>query len=211
MDKLVKIHRSLADWNFKPTGWFSIIDTDYVSPPSCLRLGTPLKLPAGWAYLKLPLGANIPQGQFISWRKCNTVWNQWLAPHFRVQLLPTNDYPANCYYLSLAQTNYALYRREAGTNTVLKTGAYPNPFSPGAWRRFRLTWYEYIGVNLLKILRTTLDMQIDTTWTQQFFYDDTANKWSDSTTNRIGFLAPGHNVYSVFDLIDNTEIWKAIT
>jgi len=211
MDKLVKIKHSLIDWDYKTPTYLAISDLYKVSLPTSLCSGG-----AGgvghqeWIFLKSTLAPCIKEGRIVTYVRRPSVGFNGGFFFFRVQALPTNANPANCYRVWNYGTEYFIQQIVAGVVTTLKTGAISPTLPYGSWYKERVTWWESIAANLGKFLRILYEKDIGAGWQEIATYDHTANLWSASAVNRVGlYLMPGSLPNCLFN--DDTEVWKGIT
>lgn len=211
MDKLVHIHHTLSDWTFKTGQGLHISTVRYISPPSSLCLSS---IDGGfhnaWVLLKDALGLCIPEGRFITQIFPRHGGAALLYVYLRAQDVPTVLFPNNCYWLYIIGTTVNPYRRVNSVDTDLGQKTFTGAFLPNVWTHWRITFWNYLGTDLVTVLRITVERYQAGAWALLATINDPVNKWADSATNRIGFQFAGSDAPYITN-IDDTEIWKRIT
>lgn len=207
MDFIKRKHFSLTDWDYKDGAYLAIKTNQFVSAPSSLgTTAMPGGTPDQWIILKDALGLCIPDGRIITYYR-HTYGSQYLKLIFRVQDIPTNAFPNNCYFIHLTDSYLILTIRKAGGNTDLKTVSGNWFDAEDQWDYVRLTWWQYITGDLNKCLRITVEWWNGNTWEAILTHDHTDNEWADSATNRVGLIL-GYASSTHFSWVDDTEIWE---
>lgn len=210
MDKLIKKHFSLSDWEFEAGHRYYISTAYSISPPS--SLATPAAggtLAAYYCYLKDTLAPNVPDGRFIA-SHFRAVDGIIFVMHFRRQppLAPGN--PKNGYTLYYESTSAIWQLRLYVNGSYYLKGQRPAiPYTPGTWLRLRFDFYQYITETTLSVLRVAVFYEAAGEWVSLGYIDDTENKFATSASNRIGFCMQGWYRDDP-SFMDDTEIWKKI-
>jgi len=203
-----KIHHSLSDWDYKSPTYLTISDVQYVSSPSSLCSGGSTAGGAtGWIILKSTLAPCLKEGRIVTHERRRSYTGDSAHLLFRVQALPVNNYPQNCYKAFNTGTTWTIGRYLAGAWSTLASGAISPALPYGSWMQTRLTWWEIITADLSSYLRILYEAKTNGEWFTLGQYDHAANLWSDSAVNLVGlWLSSGSLPNSYF--VDDTEIWK---
>lgn len=201
---------SLEDWDYHNPGNFQIYPTGSGPSPGaaiCNRQEDQGYINPSF-YLKESFSPDIPEGQIYNWAYFQNPGPDHLRFLFRVQALPTNWHPSNCYECRMGATNWYIYKHVAGVETQLHLQALNNGIPFGAWVRFRLSFWVYYTELLAPILRCHLEQYIAGEWTEEGIYDIINPLWTTSGQNRIGLMMRA-KYPDVSAWYDDTEIWKA--
>jgi len=208
MKQIKKIHHSLGDWDYRVGALLRLDSSQYISSPTSLQAwASAAVMIKEWIILKPALASCVPDGRLVSWARIHEPsWaHSWYI--FRVQALPTNQEPANCYEVRVYAASVALVKRVNNSNTFLRTGATANPLGIDTWQKQRVTFFQHILEDLSTTFRIIYEVEVAGEWVEQFHYDDTENKWADSVDNRLGLLlnaaGPTDSTW-----VDDTEVWK---
>jgi len=189
-------HFSTVDWDKSSPNWQLTGVFGFISAPYALAGTTPSSL----FLSKHPQAQNLPDGQIITWFRhlreipCKLYFRnqspgigQPTDPHYEVRM--ERDVP------------YSLWcKHEAGEYQV---GAWPYATSSTAWWRIRITWWRGSTLQGEWALVTQMELWVAGGWANYGMLYDTADRWANSDTNRVGLLLQvSGNVY------DDTEIWK---
>ena len=209
MDFLKLKHHSLSDWDFKSGVGFHLNTARFISTPTSLsRPQTTTQGLWGWFYLKAAVKQNLPQGRWLNYYQVNHTTGRNMQIHFRVQALPTNEFPLNCYIIEVTGATWYLVRRLNGSDTTLFSGSLTYTWNTDQWYYHRLTFYEYLNASLDPILRVIFETEIAGSWVEQCNKDISSPLWSGSATNLIGMhvigAAPTDRIWT-----DDTEVWEA--
>ncbi len=189
----------ISDWDINSTS-YELDTTDYISPPSSLKL---VMSPSGRsiALCKYLGTTNIVQGRIVTWGK-NTIYGE-LHFFFRNQSpVGTASYSTG-YYLKIiyGTRNTRLYLDD---NVVASTTS--NYWWEIDWTHYRITWW-----NCPKGLCVRVEIESDGKWV--IACDDLcdpSNKYVNSSINRVGIGGlNGHYSYTQIIKFDDTEIWSA--
>lgn len=208
MDKLIKKHHSLIDWEFEPGNEYYLDATTFISSPSSLAV--PLD-PAGglthYVFLKEAVSGSINDGQFI------TALRQAIHAHrIGVYFRQSNDL-SNCanqglgdgYKVEWDRTNTQIIVYRAGIAVGYLTSV-PNP-DIDTWHYFKVSWYSYINPGLDRIVRIHCYVKVNGEWHDCGYWEDSHPLHEDDPVNRIGFHIGG--VWSdKKDYADDTQIWE---
>lgn len=202
---------SLMDWDYEDPGPY-ISDEVYVSAPTSLAAQQKVGLiRQGWAFCKLPAALCVPDGRIVSGiRLCDAIAIR-LYWFFRAQAYPPEGQvdPDNCYALFYRCQDVRLYRIVGGGLSLLYDYNFPTPLAAETWYWFRLTFWQYLPADLVKLLRVTLDRWISGAWENLFIKDDSDNMWAESEINKVGFNLR-YGAAQKITAIDDTEIWERI-
>jgi len=201
---------SPIDWNYNDSGNFEIYETGSGPSPGaaiCNRQEAQGQISPSF-YLKQSFSPDIPQGKIVNWAYIQGSWEVPMRFLFRVQALPTNWQPANCYQCRIGYTDWYIYKHVAGEETQLFTKSLETNISIGTWIRFRLSFWEYLTEFLVPMLRCHLEQYVAGEWTEEGIYDIVDPLWTASGQNRSGLMMspeyPGASIW-----FDDTEIWEA--
>lgn len=200
-------HHSLGDWWINPGAGFKFDTDDYISPPSSL---IPSFVNTGpWHsnfYLNIAAAMNIPIGRIVEHFKMYLRETVLVEFFFRVQALPTNRYPDNCYRVDIAGNNILVYRRQAAADLLLPFESNFLGYVPSAWHQIRLTWWQGLDPTNNPCLQIRVETLRGPDWYNEIDYYDTANLWADSAVNRVGISGGALPTSRV--RLDDTQIWK---
>lgn len=192
-----------ADWDFSATNW--ILDvSQYVSPPSSLRIASTGLVPIGQVALcKKADSLCLPQGRIVTYLRTSPACYPNI--HFRNQAANGSADPLNDYNLFGTVGTFRFYRVVAGVDTTLDNwGA--AWFTANTWHLLRLSWWTAYDTQNVKSLAMRLERFFEGEWVIDRTYYDTENLWADSDVNRVGVGSRRHPTYYCW--FDDTEIWK---
>lgn len=203
------LKHSLTDWDYHNRGNWQIWEReDAPSPPDCLM--------NRWedqgdinpsVYLKTSLAPDLPNARLLTWTRVPTDWGKQVIFFFRVQALPTNWWPDNCYYVELRGLHWEIYQILDTEETEIGSFDFPNHLAIGTWQRWRFTFWEFVNPKMETVLRCILEAWVAGEWVEQDRYDIPDPLWGDSGVNRIGLGCHAHFVGGRYTQFDNTEIW----
>lgn len=203
-----QIKHSLSDWDFPSPTYLAIRTDQYVSAPSSLK---GLLCPSGSinenVWLKSALAPCVKDGRFVDWYRWNASAYMDKYILFRAQDVPPLAIPQDCYWLHLRNDYVRLYTRIAGVANEIATGHFIPDLSANTWYRFRMTFYSYLGADLVEVMRAIFEIEIAGEWVEKFNIEDSANLHKDSEVNRIGFMLRVRYA-TLQQWVDDTEIWK---
>lgn len=205
-NRLVKVHHSLTDWDYRPNTGIGIANDQYVSAPSSLKLQ---KVDApqltAWVFLKPALAQNLEVGRFVTYhRTSHTAWRTVIC-WFWAQALPPVSAPDNCYRLHFNGTLIDLGKMQSGVNTTLKSVSRNYEWNANKWYHYRVTWFTYLNADLVPNLRVIAEIEQSGVWTEKLSYDIPNPLWLDSETKLVGFNYNGTDTAPAW--IDDTEVW----
>jgi hypothetical protein len=211
MEKVAKGHHSLADWDYRPGCPFGLYPDQFISPPSCLRnIENAESLTSEFFYLKASLAPCIADGRIVDWHRWTGSDVASSAYYlFRCQDCPETGLPQSCYELIFQYGTLELFKMVDGSPQWLSSYDFAPNLNQNTWYHFRVTFWQYTGTDLNKVLRITFEMEIDEEWAEMWYFDDPLNLWAESEVNRIGFGGIS-TMSDHFQWFDDTEIWKKI-
>lgn len=203
-----KLHFSLSDWIFPSPTYMAIRDDQYISSPTSLKsLFSPEALRKEFVWLKSTIAPCVKDGRFIDWYRWSHSTYQMKHILFRSQTTPPLDIPSNCYYLNLRPNFAMLYARQAGIDSLVASCNFTPDLLQNTWYHYRMTWYSYLGEDLLEVMRAVFDIEVEGEWVEKFNIEDSINAFKDSEVNRVGFMARLRS--SILNTwVDDTEIWQ---
>ena len=202
--KLILPHASAGDWDFSDPAW-KITTLQYVSPPSCLQIGTTASPISCFLLCKNAAVLKLPQGRLVSFIRPANLSHAHLF-QFRNTAAPGASDQKNCYYAWLVHTstswtlyemlNDAIQRVFIGTKTT---------WAHSTWHRIRISWWLSWDT-----LIVALEREINGVWTMEGDVLTIPNPLhGDATYQRVGLGASNSNQdYPNFQ--DDTEIWEYI-
>ena len=208
---IIKKHFSLDDWDFSTPAPY-LDTTVYVSSPTSLaaRYAPPFNR-YGYAFCKLPLAQNVPDGRIISYNYYGYSINGVVKWYYRAQTYPpaADGIPANSYRICWGN-NYVIIQKTVNgqTSTIARYDFSPY-LSLNTWHLFRATWWQYTGAGPTTILRHRIEHYKDGNWVTLIDFDDGNNHWAGSSVNMVG-VQLSHAVENRIEAVDDTEIWKKI-
>ena len=167
----------------------------YVSSPSSLKRYGPLVPPYLYTLTKAAAAQALAQGRVVTrFRATDINGTPPLIP-FRYQ---DQD---NQYFVIFSSSQWNLYRRVGGSNTLVGYRSFTTTLINNAWYYVRITFWTSEGH-----LWVRLELYLDTSWTKQGDdLSDPTNKWG-TTGGRVGIGVSSNNVAS-YVWFDDTEIW----